>query len=105
VFGKLAKMGKSSYGWFMGFKLHLIINNKGEIMAIKITKGNNSDISAVAFLAKGLKGSIYRDKGYISKGLLMSFSKKACAYLQASEKICTTIYYLLPTRFYSEKEC
>jgi hypothetical protein len=47
VFGKIAQMGKSSYGWFMGFKLHLIINNKGAIIAIKITKGNNSDISAV----------------------------------------------------------
>lgn len=35
VFGKKARMGKSSYGWFMRYKLHLIINNKGEIMAIK----------------------------------------------------------------------
>ena len=29
VFGRIAKIGKSSYGWFMGFKLHLIINSKG----------------------------------------------------------------------------
>lgn len=69
VFGKTAKMGKSSYGWFMGFKLHLIINNKGAIMAIKITKGNKSDLSAAASLSKDLQGSIYGDKGYISKNL------------------------------------
>lgn len=67
VFGKIAKIGKSSYGWFMGFKLHMIINNKGEIMAIKITKGNKSDISQTTALAKGITGSMYGDKGYISK--------------------------------------
>lgn len=33
VFGRIARIGMSSYGWFMGFKLHLIINSKGEIMA------------------------------------------------------------------------
>ena len=69
VFKNIAKIGRSSYGWFMGFKLHLIINNKGEIMAVKITKGNKSDVSVVSNLAKGLEGSIYGDKGYISKKL------------------------------------
>lgn len=47
VFGRIAKIGMSSYGWFMGFKLHLVINHKGEIMAIKITKANASDVSAL----------------------------------------------------------
>ncbi len=28
VFKGLAEIGKSSYGWFLGFKLHMIINNK-----------------------------------------------------------------------------
>ena len=69
VFGRIAKIGKSSYGWFMGFKLHLIINNKGEIMAIKITKGNASDLSAVSALTKGLEGKLFGDKGYISRDL------------------------------------
>ena len=69
VFKNIAKIGRSSYGWFMGFKLHIIINNKGEIMAIKITKGNKSDSSVAANLAEGLTGNIYGDKGYISKKL------------------------------------
>lgn len=72
VFGKKAKIGKSSYGWFMGYKLHLIINNKGAIMAIKITKGNKSDLSCAYLLTKGLQGRLFGDKGYISKDL---FSK------------------------------
>ena len=69
VFGRIAKVGKSSYGWFMGFKLHLIINNKGGIMAIKITKGNASDLSATDRLSKELTGKLFGDKGYISKDL------------------------------------
>lgn len=46
----------------MGFKLHLIINNKGEIMAIKITKGKASDLSAVSVITKGLYGKLFGDK-------------------------------------------
>jgi len=69
VFGKIAKVGMSSYGWFMGFKLHLIINSKAEIMAIKITKGNANDLSAVLNMTQGLQGKIFGDKGYISKDL------------------------------------
>ncbi|BAG40560.1 transposase [Orientia tsutsugamushi str. Ikeda] len=38
VFNKISKIGKSSYGSFLDFKLHLIINNKGEIMSVKIIK-------------------------------------------------------------------
>jgi hypothetical protein len=67
VFKRIAKSGVSSYGHFLGFKLHLIINNKGEIMAIKITKGNKSDLSAVSKLTKELQGKLFADKGYISK--------------------------------------
>lgn len=68
----------------MGFKLHIIINNKGEIMAVKITKGNINDSSVAAGLAKGLSGTMYGDKGYISKNL---FEKLFASGL----KIFTTI--------------
>ena len=69
VFKRISSVGRSSYGWFMGFKLHLIINNRAEILAVKITKGNKSDISQAAILSKNLVGKIYGDKGYISKDL------------------------------------
>ena len=53
----------------MGYKLHLIINTSGEIMVIKITNGNASDLSSASSLAKWLEGRLYGDKGYISKDL------------------------------------
>ena len=58
-------------GWFFGFKLHVIINDIGQIIAIKITKGNINDRMAVVGLTKKLKGSIYADlfKALYKKGL------------------------------------
>lgn len=43
VFKGVAARGRSSMGWFYGFKLHLVMNNRGEIMAVKITPGNVDD--------------------------------------------------------------
>jgi hypothetical protein len=71
VFAGLAARGKSSYGWFFGFKLHIIINDKGELIAFKITRGNADDRSAVPILTRSLRGSIYADKGYISQNLFL----------------------------------
>ncbi len=47
-------------------EVYLIINNKGEIMAVKITKGNRSDISTVLSITQGLEGKLFGDKAYIS---------------------------------------
>ncbi|BAG41327.1 transposase [Orientia tsutsugamushi str. Ikeda] len=54
---------------FLCFELHLIINNKGEIMSVKITKGNKRDLSVSSVFSKGLSGKLFSDKAYISKEL------------------------------------
>jgi len=69
VFKKLASKGKSTTGWFFGFKLHLIVNENGEILSFQITSGNISDIKPVKTLTKGLWGKLFGDKGYISSKL------------------------------------
>lgn len=66
VFRNIAKIGKTTVGWFYGFKLHLIINDIGEILAFQITPGNVSDVSVVENLSRGLLGKLFGDKGYIS---------------------------------------
>ena len=48
VFGKITEKSKTSMGWFFGFKMHVMINDIGQIMAIKITKGNVDDRTPVA---------------------------------------------------------
>jgi hypothetical protein len=67
TFKGIAERGKTSMGWFYGFKLHLIINDKQEIMGIKITKGNVFDNQIIDELSKDLKGKLFGDRGYISK--------------------------------------
>ena len=39
----MAKRGPTTMGWFLGFKLHLLINHKGQIMAFRITDGSRDD--------------------------------------------------------------
>jgi len=76
VFKGLAARGKSSMGWFYGFKLHMVINHKGEIMAVKITTGNVSDLAPVEELTAKLKGLICGDKGYIDKKRFVKLYKR-----------------------------
>lgn len=67
VFKGLASKGKNSMGWFFGFKLHLVINNLGEIMSCKLTPANIDDRKPVAKLMERLNGWLFGDKGYLGK--------------------------------------
>jgi len=69
VFAGLAARGKSSTGWFFGFKLHLVVNDRGEIVAFHITAGNVDDRQPVPRLARHLFGKLFGDKGYLSMPL------------------------------------
>lgn len=71
VFKGLAKVGKSTVGWFFGFKLHLIINDKGEILSFYLSQGNTHDSSAkiITRMTKEIFGKVFGDKGYINKAL------------------------------------
>ena len=71
VFKGIAEVGKSTMGYFYGFKLHFIINDKGEILNFVITQANVDDrepLKNQRFIEK-IKGKLYGDKGYLSKDL------------------------------------
>jgi hypothetical protein len=78
VFKNIAKRGKTSTGWFYGLKLHLIINEMGEIVSFFITKGNvaDNDFELGLMLCKGLCGKIFGDKGYINEKLQQELIKR-----------------------------
>ena len=69
VFKDLAARGKTSVDWFFGFKLHLVVNEKGELLNIQITPGNVDDRTPVPDLLKSLFGKVFADRGYVSKPL------------------------------------
>ena len=70
VFKRLAQRGRPSMGWFFGFKLHLLINHQGQIMALKITGGNTDDRQVLERMTGRLQGKIFGDKGYICQSLM-----------------------------------
>jgi hypothetical protein len=70
VFAGLAARGKTSMGWFFGFKLHLVVSDQGELLAFYLTAGNVDDRKPVPKLAKNLFGKLFGDKGYISQPLV-----------------------------------
>ena len=69
VFSGCARPGKTSVNWFSGFKLHLVINDCGELLSLRLTPGNMDDRRLVPELVKGLFGKLFGDKGYISQTL------------------------------------
>ena len=69
VFAGLAGRGKTSAGWFFGFKLHLVINDRGELLNVLLTPGNVDDRKPVPKLLHKLFGKVFGDKGYISRPL------------------------------------
>jgi len=71
VFDGTATKGKTTIGWFFGFKLHIIINDKGEILSFVITQGNVDDrqpLSMESFI-RNVAGKLYADRGYVSQKL------------------------------------
>lgn len=94
VFEGLAKRGKTTMGWFFGLKLHLIINNKGQIMAIKITPGNTDDRKALLAMVGDLKGKCFADKGYIGKNAFQTLWEKGLHLITGIRK--TMKNYLMP---------
>lgn len=67
VFDGLAQRGQTSLGWFFGFKLHLIINEDGELLAFDLTPGNVHDVQMLEQLDETLFGKLVGDKAYLSQ--------------------------------------
>lgn len=63
MFEGVATGGKTSVGWFFGFKLHLVINHMGGIVNFAITRANVDDRTPVEDLCGGLFGILTGDKG------------------------------------------
>lgn len=69
TFDAIADYGRTSVGWFFGLKLHIVTNDQGQLLAFKITRGNQSDSREAASLLKNLQGLAFGDKGYLGKKL------------------------------------
>jgi hypothetical protein len=69
LFKDLAERGKTSVDWFYGFKLHLVFNDRGELLNRSVTPGNTDDRQPVLKLLERLWGKVVADRGYVSQPL------------------------------------
>jgi hypothetical protein len=86
VFSGIARLGKSTNGWFLGFKLHLVINEIGEIQSLCLTQGNTNDRKPVAYLTKRLTGLLFGDKGYIKQELFKELQERGLKFITGIRK-------------------
>ena len=70
TFHGLASRGRCSQGWFSGFKLHLIINDKGEILNFVFTTGGVDDREP---LEEGALLKTSRENSLVIKGISKNF--------------------------------
>ena len=86
MFKALVGWGNNSVGWHFGFKLHLIINDRGELLAFKLTPANTDDREPVPDLAQDLLGKLFGDRGYISQQLFEALYKRGLQLVTKCKK-------------------
>lgn len=88
VFEGIAQRGKCSTGWFYGFKLHLVINDRGETLSFCLTPGNVDDRNrkVMKSLTKNLFGKLFADKGYVSKKLFVELLENGVELVTKQKK-------------------
>lgn len=88
VFKGIAARGRSTMGWFYGLKLHLTVNERGEITSFLLTPGNTPDNNQelMHHLTAKLTGKLYADKGYISHELFLSLLQKGITLITGVRK-------------------
>lgn len=76
VFRGSATRDKSSTGWYYGFKLHLAINERGEILGFYLTAANVDERQTADWITQKLHGKLIGDKGYLSQTLFETLMKR-----------------------------
>jgi len=80
-FADTAKRGFTSTGWFFGFKLHIAVSERGELLNWFITPGNTDDRRPVPKLARKLWGKLFGDKGYVSNALKLLLAENGVEFV------------------------
>jgi hypothetical protein len=86
VFGGVARRGKTSTGWFFGFKLHLLVSDRGELLNVTLTAGNTDDRKPLPGLLGAVSGRLVADKGYLSRDLSESLREKGIELITSTQK-------------------
>lgn len=103
VFKDLAARGRNTMDWFYGFKLHLIVNELGELLAVHLTPGKVDDRKPLQRMSKNLFGKLFGDKGYLSKALFKQLFDRGLELITALRKNMKSQLMLLSDRLLLRK--
>lgn len=103
VFKEMAARGMSTMGWFFGFKLHLIVNEQGELLAVHLTPGNTDDRKPLPKMTKELFGKLFGDKGYLSQALFEELYERGLELITSLRKTMKGQLMLLSDRLLLRK--
>ncbi len=67
VGGGIANRGRSTKGWFFGFKLHGVCNEEGYLEDIMFSPGSPNDKNFLEPMSKRIDGTLVCDAGYLVK--------------------------------------
>ena len=90
-------------GWFYGFKLHLIVNEQGELLAVHLTPGDVDDRMPLPEMTKGLFGKLFGDKGYLSQALFEQLFERGLELITSLRKNMKRQLMLLSDRLLLRK--
>ncbi len=77
---------KIRYRWHYGFKLHLIINDKGDLLAFKLTSANVDDRKPVPEMTEDIIGKLFGDRGYVSQKIFEELYERGLEFITKSKK-------------------
>ena len=103
VFKGLAARGKTSMGWFYGFKLHVIVNEHGDLLDFCLTPGNIDDRKPLPDLLKRIVGQVFGDKGYLSAKLRDALREQGIALITTLRRNMTPTLMTLQERLLLRK--
>lgn len=94
-------------GWFFGFKLHLVINNLGELMSCSLSKANVDDRKPVPKLVETLRGWLFRDKGYwyLGQAFMEKLKEQSIELFTKVKKNMARKEMSASQRFFLSKRC
>lgn len=103
VFDGIGEMSKGTMGYFFGFKLHFMVNDKGEMLKCCFSRGNMDDRRPLTFLAQEVTGKLFGDKGYISQRVFRKLMKQDLKLITYQKKNMKPRLIELTDRIYLRK--
>ena len=105
TFRGLAQRGKTSLGWFYGFKLHLLVTPTGDLVSVMLTAGNVDDrnLSLMQRLTTHVVGKLFGDRGYISGKLFKALFQRGLQLVTRLKKRMTNKLMPMVDRLLLEK--